>query len=233
MRATVPPVEKIIHVLHDAPVDEVVGIARSLDVTGCTVLGRDPDLDLAGFAPPATDASITALVSVWIESIDDRGAVEYALGDAGRVDSYLVTESVPRWYDDRDWADGDPTPGPVLLTLFEQPRTIPDDDFYAAWHGSHTPLSLEIHPLWAYVRNVVARSLTPDARPWKGIVSETFRDTDDMLDPMCLFGGDGDEAKMKINRRRSLEDGARFLDYERCVAVYAMREWILRSFPPR
>ena len=60
------------------------------------------------------------------------------------------------------------SPGVKMISVFEQPARLSRAEFIARWHGSHTPLSLEIHPLWRYVRNVVARPLTagaPDYRP--------------------------------------------------------------------
>jgi hypothetical protein len=208
---------------------------RILDagVAGLTIDVVDPSIDLSRSAAAGSDPELCALVSIWTESLDDRRELQgELLVDGARLDGYLVTESVPVPYPDRDWPDGESTPGPVLLTLFTQPDGMSDDDFFACWHGSHTPLSLEIHPLWCYVRNVVVRRLTLGAPPWRGIVKETFRTVEDLTDPMRLFSGDGDTATMKENARRSIEDGARFLDFDGGVQTYALREQIFRSFPP-
>ena len=58
------------------------------------------------------------------------------------------------------------------MTTFDKPASLDDETFYARWHGSHTPLSLEIHPLTLYVRNSVVRALTPGARPRRAIGNE-------------------------------------------------------------
>jgi len=202
-----------------------------LDVAGLTIDVLDPTVDISRSAASAAEADFVGVVSVWLDSIDDRAPIQDALlvGDA-RLDGYLVTESVPVPYPARDWSDGEPTPGPVLLTLFTQPDGMADDEFFAYWHGSHTPLSLEIHPLWCYVRNVVVRRLTLGAPPWRGIVKETFRSADDLTDPMRLFSGGGDPERMKANARRSLEDGSRFLDLDGGVQTYVLRETIFRTF---
>ena len=52
----------------------------------------------------------------------------------------------------------------VLVTALKRRSGLDSETFYARWHGSHTPLSLEVHPLLHYVRNTVARSLTPEHR---------------------------------------------------------------------
>ena len=108
---------------------------------------------------------IAASVSVWVDSLDERGKLEEALRSiASRVDGYLVTESMPLQGLDRDWADGTRSPGVTLWTAFPKPERLSDEAFYERWHGHHTPLSFEIHPLWEYTRNAVARVLTPGRR---------------------------------------------------------------------
>jgi len=235
-------VEKLIFVVRSP---EPASAARSLlaeaaprildlDVAGVTIDTLDGSVDISRSAASRADPEFSALASVWLDSVDDRGTVQEALLiDGARLDGYLVTESVPVPYPDRDWPDGAPTPGPVLLTLFTQPSGLGDDEFFAFWHGSHTPLSLEIHPLWCYVRNVVTRRLTLGAAPWRGIVKETFRTADDLTDPMRLFSGGGDPEQMRAHAQRSMDDGARFLDFDGGVETYALTETILRTFPPR
>ena len=204
-----------------------------LAVSGLTIDTLDPSVDISRSAASTADPEFAGLVSLWLDSIDDRAPVlEALLVESARIDGYLVTESMPLRYPDRDWPDGETTPGPVLLTLFTQPEGLSDEDFFAFWHGSHTPLSFQIHPLWRYERNVVTRRLTLGAPPWRGIVKESFRRLDDLTDPMRLFSGDGDPERMKENARRSMEDGARFLDFEGGVQTYALTERILRSFLP-
>jgi hypothetical protein len=136
-----------------------------------------------------------------------------------------VTESVPRAYADRDWPDGARTPGVKLVTFFEKPARLADDEFFARWHGSHTPLSLEIHPMWSYVRHVVARVLTAGAPAWRGIVDEQFRTPEDLFDPARFYGG---PEVMKANMKRVLDDCRSFLDLDRIQTV-VMSEYVLRT----
>ena len=194
---------------------------------GLTVNVADVDAQLGGTVPVRDEtASVAATVGVWLACVDEREGVERALEEACvRLAGYLVTESVPRDYDTRTWSDGERTPGVKLVTLFEKPERLTYEKFIERWHGSHTPLSLEIHPMWCYVRNVVARRLTPEGPDWKGIVDEQFRTAEDLTDPARFYGVSGD---WKANIQRVLEDCKTFLDLERIQTV-VMSEYILRS----
>ena len=131
-----------------------------------------------------------AVVSVWLDSLDDRGPVEDMLraGDVA-VDGYLVTESVPQRRADRDWADGEQSPGVTHCTWFPKPDRLSDDDFYRGWHEVHSPASFRLHPLrWEYVRDAVARVVTPGSPPVRAIVFERFRTNEDYADPARLYG---------------------------------------------
>jgi hypothetical protein len=166
--------------------------------------------------------TIGASVSLWLDCLDARGPVEAALGAiAARVDGYLVTESMPLRCPDRDWPDGSRSPGVTLWTAFPKPAGLSDEAFYERWHGHHTPLSFEIHPLWQYTRNAVARVLTPGAPPHRAIVEERFRTLEDLTDPNRFFGA-------PENIQRVLTDIATFTDFE-TINTAPMSEWILKS----
>lgn len=132
---------------------------------------------------------LAAVASLWLDCCDDRSPIEEILAVHGRCDGYLVTESVPQACEDRDWPDGERSPGLSHFTWFPKPEALSDEQFFRAWHGEHTPLSFELHPLrWEYVRNSVARAVTSDAPPVKAIVVERFREHEDYLDPSRLYG---------------------------------------------
>jgi hypothetical protein len=167
--------------------------------------------------------TIAASVSLWIHSIDGRGVIEETLAKlAERVWGYLVTESVPLQYADRNWPDGAKSPGVTLFTAFAKPDRLTDEQFFTHWHGSHTPLSFEIHPLWRYIRNAVARPLTTGARPYRGIVEERFREIEDVLDMERLFRGKA------ANMKRGMKDVDQFLDREKIDSAL-MSEYIVKS----
>ncbi len=168
-------------------------------------------------------AEISAAVSLWMESLDDRQPLEETLRSiTSRLTGYLVTESVPLACPDRDWPDGARSPGLTHFTAFPKPERVSDEQFYEAWHGSHTPLSFELHPRrWQYVRNAVARPITPGAPPWRALVEERFRGLEDYTDPKRFFGSKEVVARM-------LDDLKQFADVEQMHSV-PMSEYILKS----
>ncbi len=103
-----------------------------------------------------------------------------------------------------------------------KPESLPYGIFIQRWHGSHTPLSLEVHPLWAYVRNAVARRLTPDAPDFLGIVEEQFLSIEDVSDPDRFFSSQEDQ-------KRAMEDAKSFLDLS-ATEFYLMSQYIMKSF---
>jgi hypothetical protein len=135
-------------------------------------------------------ATLSAVVSFWLDCYDARLAIEEVLRDQSeRLDGYLVTESVPQRCSDRAWPDGVRSPGVTHFTWFEKPAAIDDEQFFHAWHDIHTPFSFELHPRrWSYVRNSVVRTLTPASPPVRAIVLERFRVLEDYTDPKRLFG---------------------------------------------
>jgi hypothetical protein len=166
--------------------------------------------------------TVSASVSLWLDCLDERAPIEAELRAVGpRLAGYLVTESVPLRCSDRDWPDGRRSPGVTLWTAFPKPERVSDEAFYAHWHGSHTPLSFEIHPLWEYVRNAVARPLTAGAPPYRAIVEERFRTLEDLIDPMKFFGS-------AENIQRVLTDIAAFSDLDQ-MNTAPMSEWIIKS----
>lgn len=208
--------------------DELVGpVGRALLAAGATQLVVNVS-DLRAQVGRGTSQylgegkSIAASVSLWLDCLDERQPLEAALRRiSARCDGYLVTESMPLRCPDRDWPDGTRSPGVTLWTAFPKPERISDEEFFARWHGSHTPLSFEIHPLWQYTRNAVARVLTPSAPPHRAIVEERFRTLEDLLDPNRFFGA-------PENIQRVLTDIATFTDFE-SISTAPMSEWILKS----
>jgi hypothetical protein len=142
----------------------------------------------------------------------------------GRVDGYLVTESVPQRRLDRSWPDGERSPGITHLTWFPKPDRLTDADFYRGWHDIHTPASARLHPLrWEYIRDAVARVITPGSPALAAIVFERFRAVEDYADPDRLYGSA--EALDETMRDLPL-----YADFE-SISSRPMHEIILRSTP--
>jgi hypothetical protein len=161
-----------------------------------------------------------AKLSLWLESVDDRSRIEALFSPlAKRSAGYLVTESVPRALRGQDLGPGERSPGVSLLTTFPKPDRIDEETFYDRWHGSHTPLSLEIHPLIQYVRNSVARVLTTGAPPIRAIVNESVASIAIAADPISFYRSERD-------RERAVEDLFSFVDFE-TLSMVLMSEYIL------
>jgi len=162
-----------------------------------------------------------AILSV---SGSNDGMIELSPVPEGSSGAYHVTEALPVAYT-KDWPDGQKTPGACLLTLFKKKKNIDYDTFIDRWHNSHTPLSLKIHPLWHYSRNVVDARGGDVTEKWDGIVEEHFRKRRHLTNPFIFFGN---TLTMWRNMIRVYADTNAFLDY-RTIETYLVREYILRS----
>jgi hypothetical protein len=227
--------------LDDAARDELLGpVASILSAAGARRISMDVADDEAAavnlpLPPPPDDPSPAALVSVWLDCHDDRGDIEAALGaHADRLAGYLVTESIPTDYGDnqwapaRSWSDGERSPGVVMLTLMEQPDRLTDAEWYGHWYGTQTPMSTAIQPRIRYVRNAVARPLTPGAPPYRGIVEEAWPSVGHVNDPMLFYCADGDEAVLAANMKTMIDSVTAFLDMDR-IRLAAMSEYLLKT----
>lgn len=160
-------------------------------------------------------------VFVWVDSVDERGAIEEALSGIGTsLAGYLVTESVVQPYARRDWLDGEKSPGVTQLVTFSQPSNLSDEEFFTRWHDRISKMSFDLHPTrTCYVRNVVARILTPGAPPWRGLVVERWGSLDEWLDPAKLYSS------------QALFDEMQAVGFAEPASVNLTlsSEWILRS----
>jgi len=162
-----------------------------------------------------------ASVSVYREGGAPLKSFTEAAGFAG---AYEVEEALPVTYS-KDWQDGQETPGACLLTLFHQKPGISHDTFIRRWHQGHTPLSLKLHPLWNYSRNVVKAKLTGDSPWFDGIVEEQVRKTPDLLNPFIFFGP---PLKVPIHMYQVLKDTRSFIDMKH-METYLASEIHLKS----
>jgi len=216
-----------------APATDAVSAfrARALSL-GSRLLARRPArLKLTLTSEEAPRLSIVpyrrdrlALVSLW-DAAEPAEAVERwsgSLRELGAAAGYRVVESVPRAYR-RDWPDGTETPGASMLTLLHRRRGLSDEEFLRRWHDGHSPLALEVHPLWSYVRNVVEAGVLEGSPPLCGIVEEQFRTRRELLDPVLLFGG---WLRMAPNMARVLHDVRGFLDLAALENYLCTEHWL-------
>ena len=165
-----------------------------------------------------------AIINVYADGDDPSRFTEALRGVSASLSGYAVEEAYPVAYD-KVWDDGEPTPSPILLTMLRKKSGIGTDEFVDRWHNGHTPLSLEVHPLWYYQRNVVVEPITEDAEPSDGIVLEACPTRRHLLNPAHFFGG---ALKMVPNMLRIANDINGFLDMKKTETYYAT-EYHLRS----
>lgn len=150
--------------------------------------------------------------------IDEIDAIE---GFAGSFD---VTEALPVAYV-KNWEDGNASPGICLLTLFNKKKSIDYKTFIDRWHNSHTPLSLKLHPLWNYNRNVVDGMGKNNTESWDGIVEEHCKTTAELLNPFKFFGT---PYHIIPNMIAVYRDTKSFLDYG-SIEPYLAMEYHIKS----
>jgi hypothetical protein len=147
-------------------------------------------------------------------------------GIQGFAGAYLVEEAVPVAYE-KTWEDGNPTPGECLLTLFQKKRDLDYEVFIRRWHEGHTPLSLKLHPLWNYVRNVVKNKSGEQGTWYDGIVEEQFRKSSQLLNPWIFFGP---PLKVPVHMYQVYADTRSFIDMKR-IETYLATEIHFLSDP--
>jgi hypothetical protein len=137
---------------------------------------------------------------------------------------YRVTEALPVSYE-KTWKDGEVTPGVCLLTLFRKKVNLDYATFLDRWHNGHTPLSLKIHPLWHYNRNVVDKLLHEQSEKFDGIVEEHCRTPSELFNPFKFFG----HPLIVIPRMLSVySDVKSFIDYS-SIESYLVSEYYIKS----
>ncbi len=227
--------EKLVFLLGDADAgvvprdrvdlrDTLLGLGGALRREGAL----RADLTVADLHDPVADevaqfnayGLLDAKLSVWVDSVDVWPSMDKVLQPlATRVACYLVTESIPRALADHRPQPGERSPGVQLVTTFPRPDRLDIETFHARWHGSHTPLSLETHPLLAYNRNSVARVLTPGAPRLDAIVHESVASTQVVADPVAFY-------RSREDQKRVQEDLLSFVDFPE-LSMVLMNEYTL------
>lgn len=193
--------EKLIYVLH-GPVDAVDGrleriagkaVPAARSVGGERIVIHVPDqieeIRRRGPARIIGDfASLAGIFECWLPALDAREPIEKALAPHARaLWGYLVTESTIAACPHRV-ADGARVPGVTQWSINDKPKDVSLDDFYREW-AVHSKLSFDLHPMrQSYIRNAVARRLTPAAPDYRGIVLERFPSLDVFTDESLYFG---------------------------------------------
>ncbi len=162
-----------------------------------------------------------AAISIYKENLNP---IEELIVTDGFYGAYRVKEALPIAYQ-KDWKDGESTPGACLLTLFRKKTNMDYTTFIDRWHNGHTPLSLRIHPLWNYNRNVVHDQPGDQQALFDGIVEEQVKQESDLLNPFKFFGN-----PLIIIYRMLLVyfDTKSFIDYK-SMETYLVTEYHIKS----
>ncbi|MGB8224916.1 MAG: hypothetical protein WCF10_20165 [Polyangiales bacterium] len=229
-RQAMDPVERRIRLLESC--------APKLLESGARYLTVNIDDDLATVPSPTPTTKLTdpfvAEVSVWVEDLGVRGALEAILLDADfdiagyRVREHLYTDyggndhSPPR-----DWPDGTRSPGIVSVTPLERPRRVPKDRWMRHWFNRQGPMSEKMQPRSRYVRNVVEEVLTPGAVPYEGIVEESWPSPEHITNPFVFYGARNRFQLLK-NMAVMMQSVAVFLPIWKITSV-TTSEYFIRS----
>ena len=178
----------------------------------CLTVKRPPLLSVIPFKRKKI-----AILSLTRKTNSGIDLITHAEGFRG---GYVVEEAIPVAYK-KEWEDGSPTPGVCLLTLFHKKPGLDQETFIRRWHEGHTPLSLRLHPLWNYNRNVVSSVITADSKWYDGIVEEQFQKSSELLNPLVFFG-----PALKVPRHmyQVLMDTRSFIDM-RLIETYLTTEF--------
>ena len=232
---TLGRMEKLAYLLWDASPE------RDLDAFRDRLLDRLPkglaDCGASRVKILATDSDVAAgaglhlgalapdaLVTFWLECVQDRGASESLLsGVSGRMAGYLVVESQPLRFETPEGPVGRRLPGFTLVGCIEPADGVAHAEFIATWERVHRDVAIETQSTFSYVRNEVVRPLTADAPAWGGIVEEGFP-LEALSDPRAFYDAVGDEAKYQKNLARMIESCRAFLSLEK-VDSHPMSEY--------
>ena len=234
------------YLVYERPsVDPAALRARFLDDVAPRLLALAPralqmDLDdehaqMKSMVPvPADELPVRACVSIWLDTHDKRAPYEAILRAAGvRIAGYLVTESMFREYGEnehapaRNWPDGARSPGIITLTVFDKPQGVDDETFYGHWYSHQSTMSEDMQPRARYVRNAVARAVTPGAPRLRAIVEEAWPSVEHVTNLHTFFGASSnDELGENI---RVMLDSTKLLYDPATMRNYPLSEYILKS----
>lgn len=193
------------------------------------VLANRPDalkVTLTEKAPPRI--SVIPFSRDLVACVSVKGPAPELCGQMQKMDhfagAYGVEEAIPIGYS-VDWPLKTPSPGAGLLTLFRKKNGLDYDAFIRRWHEGHTPLSLKLHPLWNYVRNVVSKQMTAAGFAYDGIVEEQVQFEQQLLNPFQFFGP---FPKTLVNMITVLKDVRSFIEYS-SIETYLVTEYLIKK----
>jgi hypothetical protein len=168
----------------------------------------------------------TGTVSVWMDTALARAPIEQALAAAtSRLAGWLALESVPLVNTKHVVPLGERIPGLYTVAFLEKPDALSYEEWLDRWQGHHTTVAIETQSTFAYVQNVLARAVTPDAPPWAAIVEEAFP-AEASTDPMVFYAA-ATPQQLAANQQRMMDSCATFIDFAR-IETHPMSAYVLR-----
>ncbi len=175
-------------------------VAEPTNALTAEQMGREP-------RPQKADG----VLSCWWEAEGD--AVMLPDAHAYRVDE------VVHWDYERDWPDGEFSPGVVVFYFVRRREDLDQQEFIRRYREGHAPLAREHHPgIWRYAQNYVSEA-SPGAPVWHAISQLHFRSEEDFRTRFYR-----DEKSPAI----IADDITRFADLRTGLALVT-RERVLRS----
>jgi hypothetical protein len=152
-----------------------------------------------------------ALLTFWLECIQDRGPAEaWIRARTGRHAGYLVVESQPLRLETDPAARGKRTQGFSLVGCIEPKPGLSHARFLEIWETSHRQVAIDTQSTFSYIRNEVVRPVTQDAPPWQGIIEEGFP-SEALSNPQAFYDAVGNDPKFRENLRRMIESCEAFI----------------------
>jgi len=222
----------------DRRVNLLEGCAPKLIEAGARYLLMNIDDDFASVPSPTPTTKrnhpFVAEVSIWLEDLDVRDALEAILREAGfHIAGYRVREHLYTDYGGnehgapRDWPDGERSPAVISVTPLERPKRIPKDRWMRHWFNRQGPMSEKMQPRSRYVRNLVDEVLTPGAPPYEGIVEESWPSAKHMTNSFTFYGA-RNRVELLKNMAIMMQSVAAFLPIWKITSV-TMSEYFIRS----
>lgn len=167
------------------------------------------------------------MVSIWINSARERGAVESLLKQhVHRFAGYLVCESEPIRNTTRRAPAGERTPGWSQVVTLQRPPRLTHEAWLDYWLQHHTIVGIETQANFRYTQNVVVRRLTLDAPVVDAIIEECFP-TEAMTSQHAFYDAAGDDEKLRKHFTTMMESCGRFIDPDK-LDVVPTSEYIFR-----
>jgi hypothetical protein len=165
-----------------------------------------------------------ALVSFWLECVQDRRPCETLLADSsGRMAGYLVVESQPLRFETPAGNLAARMPGFSLVGCIEPAQHVSQAEFIERWECVHRDVAIETQSTFSYIRNEVVRPLTSDAPGWGGIVEEGFP-LEALNSPRVFYDAVDSEDRFRRNSQRMVESCVAFLSLDK-VDSHPMSEY--------